>query len=236
MFQTVSRLSAPCVKFGPSIRATVIIEPGEAQRLETELKGGSAYSVWNRGGDPSSIGQNEGMDGFLRIVKEGGGQANVVAFDHDGSEATDEHNISFNFRGLDGGAAGRADGMSFLLVPTEDYGTEGADTIEFGPHEEPNLLGAFGIGFDTFNNDNAAQDEPEDMPNTGNHVSIHFDGEKLLQENFELEDFDLVTSDPDVWHNAEIKISGDEFSLTITDGVDGSEHIISEFHHRPFGH
>ena len=36
-------------------------------------------------------------------------------------------------------------GMSFLLVPTDQYGEEGADTIDFGPHEEPNLAGAFGI-------------------------------------------------------------------------------------------
>jgi hypothetical protein len=193
------------------------------------LKGGSQYQSWNKAGNPPAVTQQSGMDGFLRIVREAGSQANVVAFDYDGSEASAEHSISFDFRGLDGGQAGRADGMSFLLVPTDLYGEEGAEPlVNFDPHEEPNLAGAFGIGFDTFNSDADAQDDPEGMPNVGNHVSVHFDGLKLSQSDLDITDFDLVTNDPNVWHHADLQINGDDFVLTLIDGVDGSEYVISE--------
>ncbi len=63
------------------------------------------------------------------------------------------------------------------------------------------------------------------MPNVGNHVSVHFDGTKLTQENFDLADIDLVTTDADVWHTASISIVGDDLSVIITDGTDGSQHV-----------
>ena len=218
--------SRPMKSFRPRSESRPGQQPGEP-----ELKGGSPFDVWNRGGSASSVtpeGDPDTMEGFLRITREAGSTSNVVGFDWDGSEANENMTIDFDWRGLTTPGSNRADGMSFLLVPTEQYGEEGADTIEFGPHEEPNLAGAFGIGFDTFNNDNAPQDDPEGMPDVGNHVSVHYDGTKLLQEDYTLEEFDIVTDDPDVWHHAKVEISGDDVTITLTDGSDGSEHVISE--------
>ncbi len=216
---------------GDIIRATIEVKPGAAASLDPpSLLGGSPYTIWNRSGLRPELIQvgNTGTQGYLRVAPEAGGVANVIAFAHDGSAASDEYHVSFDFRGLSEEGS-RADGMSFLLVPVETYGAEGAETIAFGPHEEPSLAGAFGVGFDTFNSDGDAQDEPEGRPNVGNHVSIHFDGAKLSQTNFDpTEDLDLVTTDPTVWHNALIDIKGDTLSVTITDGADASVHVITE--------
>ena len=209
--------------------ATIIQKPGTDELSEPVLSGGSAYQSWNRSGAGPELvqgGEPPSTDGFLRVVPEAGGSANVVAFDYAGSDPDGDFSTSFNFRGLDE-AGTRADGMAFMLVPTELYDEEGAELIEFGPHEEPNLAGALGIGFDTFNNDNAAQDDPEEMPNVGNHISVHFDGEKLLQYNLDIEEeIDLVTDDANLWHTAEAFISGDNLTLIVTDGADDSEHVI----------
>ncbi len=133
--------------------------------------------------------------------------------------------LRFNFRGLNEND-NRADGMSFLLVPTDVYGETGATTIDFGPHEEANLTGAFGLSFDSYN---PGTDPADDLENltvpTGNHVSVHFDGLKLSQTNFALEDWDFVTDDPAVWHRTDVAINGDNVEIVITDGVDGSQHI-----------
>lgn len=209
--------------------ATVIVTPGTDEIMSPELKGGSQYQIWNRSGaDPEliQVGDAPSMEGYLRVAPEAGGVANVVAFDYAGSDPEAEYSASFNFRGLNENG-NRADGMSFLLVPTDTYDEEGAETIDFGPHEEPNLAGALGIGFDTFNNDAADQDEPEEMPDVGNHISVHYDLEKLTQFNLDIVDeMDLVTDDPEVWHTAELFVSGDQMTLVLTDGADGSEHII----------
>ena len=210
------------------ITTIVEITPGDDVNLNPPvLTGGSAYSVWNRGGPASAlvqVGAPGTTEGYLRVVAEAGSTSNVVAFDHDGSGASDEYHATFNFRGLTVDGT-RADGMSFLLVPVETYGETGATTIDFGPHEEPNLAGAVGVGFDTFNNDADPQDDPEGANPVGNHVSVHFDGGKLSQENFDRTELDLVTADPNVWHTAQIDIAGDLLSVVITDGVDGSQHI-----------
>jgi hypothetical protein len=211
------------------ITATIVASPGEAANTQVVLKGGSAYSVNTFGGRPSEliqVGGPESMEGYLRIVEEATGVTNLVAFDYDGSGASNEYNISFEFRGLTEDGT-RADGMSFVLAPVELYGETGASQIPaFTPAmEEPNLAGAFGVGFDTFNSDADAQDDPEGMANIGNHVSIHFDGAKLAQENLATSDVNLVTNDPNVWHTASITISGDDVSVIVTDGVDGSEHV-----------
>ena len=133
----------------------------------------------------------------MRIVPEATGIQNVVAFDYDGSGANEKIQASFDFRGLtvDGS---RADGMSFLLVPTELYDETGAELITLAISEEANLPGAFGFSIDTWNTDADAQDDPEGTPNVGNHVSIHFDGAKLAQNKFQsAADWDIVTTRSD---------------------------------------
>ncbi len=127
------------------IQTTVLMTPGEDAGTQVPvLKGGSPYSTFNQGGRVSEIiqvGGADSMDGHLRIAEEAAGVVNTIAFDYDGSGAHNEYNISFEFRGFSEDTT-RADGMSFLLVPTDLYDETGADLINFGPHEEPNLAGA----------------------------------------------------------------------------------------------
>ena len=212
------------------ITASIIVTPGQGGGItQPELIGGSPYSAWNKSGAAPSlvqVGGEASTEGYLRIAEESGSVANVVAFDYDGSEATADTVATFNFRGLTSPGSNRADGMAFLLVPTELYDDTGADLIDFGPHEEPNLAGALGVGFDTFNNDGADQDAPEGNPNVGNHISIHYDGEKLAQFDLDIDDFDLVTEDADVWHTAEVFVSGDQLTVVLTNGDDDSTVVV----------
>ena len=217
---------------GEPINVTVLVNPG-TQNLGPELKGGTGFSVSNRAGNPSHLVDQGNMDAYLRLVDEAGGQLNIVAFDWDGEPAWPELHAHFNFRGFSEEPS-RADGMSFLLVPTSTYGETGADQIpSFGAPggvEEPNLAGAFGVGFDSFNNDAAPQDDPEGMASIGNHVSIHWDENKVAQTNLSLDDFDIVTTDPDVWHTAEVWLKhvddGTLATVVLTDGADGSVHVV----------
>ncbi len=213
------------------ITTQIIVTAGDPLDFtQPVLKGGSPYAVSNRSGAPSILVQDGGdgsMDGHLRVAEEADSVFNVMAFDYDGSGASSEYHATFNFRGLTTPGSNRADGMSFLLVPVDQYGETGADDLNFSiAAEEPDLAGAFGVGFDTYNNDAAAQDDPEGMPDVGNHVSIYFDGAKEWQENLDITEMDLVTADPEVWHTARIDIVGDDVAVVLTDGSDGSEHVV----------
>ncbi|MCA9214076.1 MAG: hypothetical protein KDB27_13485 [Planctomycetales bacterium] len=195
------------------------------------LIGGSPYATSNQTGRASELiqqGGEESTEGYFRIARESPDTANVMAFDWDNSSSTENKTTaSFDFRALDSDGIRSQGGFAVLLLPTNEYGETGANFGDFGPYEDPNLQGALGIGFDTFNNDIEPQDEPEGMAPVGNHVSVHFDGEKLSQENFERAEFDLVTDDPGVWHRSEISIDGDDFTLTLIDGVDGTRHTLT---------
>ena len=210
------------------INATIEVTPGAEQVNFPELINGSPYTIRNTGGGmlPQliQVGAGNSQEGYLRIVPESTGIQNVVAFDYDGSGANEKMQASFDFRGLtvDGS---RADGMSFLLVPTSQYDETGADLITLGVSEEANLAGALGFSIDTWNTDADPQDDPEGHPNIGNHVSIHFDGTKLAQTNFDrATEWDAVTSDPSIWNHAQLNVDGDDVQIVITDGVDGSVH------------
>ena len=69
------------------------------------------------------------------------------------------------------GDFGGADGHSFILLNTANFGTSGALTANF-IEEAPNLAGSFGVGFDTFNS--GAVDG-----NAQQSVSLHFNGSQV---------------------------------------------------------
>ncbi len=210
--------SAFPLETGEPINVTVIVTPGSD--LTPTLDGGSSFT--SRG----SVALTEGPGGndFMRLAPEVGSQLGIIAF-NDTVSAPEIH-ASFNFRALNGDGT-RADGMSFLLAPATTY--PDADSIPNygapGGVEEANLAGAFGVGFDTFNNDVDPQDDPEGMPSVGNHVSVHFNDAKVSQTDFALADFDILTDDPEVWHTANIVINGDNVTVELIDGTDGSEHL-----------
>ncbi len=170
-------------------------------------------------------------DAFLRAAPEVGSQSNLCVFDKT-SDDTAIIEARFQYRGLDGGAAGRADGGSFLLFDTTMWGDTGGDQfMDFVPWEEPNLAGTIGVGFDTFSNDTTGDTEgvanPE--PNVGNHVSLNWNGSVIVAQRFDREtEIDLVNG---VFNECFVRFvqtdGGTEVAFRIVDGTDGSVHGLS---------
>ena len=214
-----------------------------------ELVGGTPYTVANPGTDPGPTLINDGpaggqQPGHLELSTEATGQHNFVAFDQTSNQWTNIR-ASFDFRisDLNGN---HADGMGFVLVPTDIYGDSGNLTEEGGgwnPAEEPHLAGALGIGFDTFNNDfgiasegcptegdtDLVCEEPGNGERRANHVSLHWDGsvnaDHIDQVVLSLDEFDLANGE---WNRVDLQVdeTGDGMVVTldITDGSDGSVH------------
>jgi len=222
------------------------IEPPEV--VPPEIVGGTPFTLVEFGSSPGPEilpsegvapggGEPEEADGFARLAHEVGSQIGLLAFDQT-SDSTGSIEARFLFRGLDEGQAGRADGASFLLLDVATYGDIGADLIpNANPWEDPNLAGAFGVGFDTFNNntDDGGNDGiASPSPNVGNHLSLHWDGARVAVAGLPLAEMDLVNNE---WNFVTIEIAeseggldtpGSSITVAIEDGTDGSEHIVFE--------
>jgi hypothetical protein len=221
------------------------IEPPEI--VPAEPLGGTPFTFVQFGSNPppqvlrsaegGPAGDFEEAEGFARLAHEAGGQIGLLAFDQT-SDRTEEIEARFLYRGLDGGLSGRADGAGFLLLDVFTYGETGADLIpNANPWEDPNLAGAFGVGFDTFNNnvDEFGNDGIASPGlNVGNHMSLHWNGERIAVEGIPREELDLVNNE---WNFVTIEIFeaegvgaggvlGSVVTVAIEDGTDGSEHII----------
>jgi hypothetical protein len=212
------------------------------------LVGGTPFAVTQAGSDPPPRVINDGaaagvQPGHLQLSDEVGNQHNFVSFDKTSDDAT-RIDASFKFRLRDGNG-NFADGMAFVLAPTDQYGdtgelTEGA--APWNPAEEPNLAGGLGVGFDTFNNDNilGSNNEGEGCPVEGtpceepgnasrrsNHISLHWDGEPVADfAIIPTEEFDLIG---DEFHEMTVLYEevpeGARVTVAIVDGTDGSVHV-----------
>lgn len=168
----------------------------------------------------------DAFDGFLRLTHEIPGEQNAVAFDNSSPGNYDRIRAEFDFRMTDNGAGGQGGGLSFAMLPTNIYGEAGPlPQTDLGA--EPNLFGAFGVGFDTFNN-------PEDncfdcLDDRANHVSLHFDGQQLGESRRVDPELELNFVNGQ-WNTAVIEMEdvgeGALVSLSVIDGSDGSEHQI----------
>ncbi len=206
------------------------VDPVEPQLPEPT--GGTGYQLLHLGSNPApqissdlpAPEEEEVRDGFLRLTHEVGSQAGLIVFDVT-SDETDEITANFLLRGSTIEGSNRADGASFLLLDTEVYGEDEVFWDGFRIFEEPNLVGAFGVGFDTFNNNGGGDGVETPEPNIGNHVSLHWNGELVAVERFDREDIDLVANE---FHEVRVALldEGGSFtvSVSIVDGADGSEH------------
>jgi hypothetical protein len=162
-------------------------------------------------------------DGIFRLASEVPNQQNAIAFDRTAGTPGPVIVAEFDFR-ISNQADDSADGLAFLLLSTELHGDSGPLKQFVG--EEPNLSGAFGVGFDTFDNDE------EDCPalcldRRANHVSLHWDGQQVGDiQRLDRRRLDLVNG---TWNHASIRLEqvarGAEVTVTIKDGSDGSEHV-----------
>jgi hypothetical protein len=186
---------------------------------------GTPFAVSQFGSYPGSViapgPANQLFGGFLRLTTQTGNQNNTIAFDQTAGRSR-QIDAEFDVRISDPGCcSGQADGLSFLLIPTEVYDNTGPLPVPVG--EEPNLAGAFGVGFDTFDNDE------EDCPTNctdrrANHVSLHWDGAQVGQVAV----INPVTLDlaNGQFNRVNLRITeqgnGSSVTVSITDGVSGN--------------
>ena len=172
-------------------------------------------------------------DGHLRITPELGGNNNSAGFEQTHGNAPSIV-ANFDARIRDVNQTGREDGMAFVLLDVDTYGSDGMAPFPAGfVAEEPNLASGFGLGFDTFDNDEDGFFDPDGCGNGGacvdrvsNHVSLHWNGQNLGDNLFvDPAELDFGSGD---YHNFNISIDevagGSNVSLTVIDGSDGSVH------------
>ena len=206
------------------------------------LLGGTPYSVARYGTAPDpSLVQGNGpdlTDGFVRVAQQSGSQFNSIAFDKTADTMEDTVTAEFDFRIWDeADISGSADGFSFLLVPTDVYDDAGPIPT-MGAAEDPVLAGAFGIGFDTYDNDEEGGVDPDNGCGAGgacvdrraNHVSLYWDGQMVGDFAWiDRDEFALVN---DTWNHATVTLEqaegGANVSLLVTDGTNGQLHTIFE--------
>ncbi len=205
------------------------------------LVGGTPFEDFQSGSLPPVQLINDGgapgpQPGHLQLTANTGGQGNSIAFDKT-SDTADQIDATFKFRIDDSG--NNADGMSFLLLSADTYGDNGP--LEAGFSEEPNLEGALGIGFDTFDNDEEGDEtrvDPIDEDGCGdigacldrraNHISLHWDGAEVVPAHrIDPAELDLVNNE---WNDVTVLATevegGMNVSVIVTDGSDGSVHVV----------
>lgn len=202
--------------------------PSSAATTQTFDSGGTSYQIGNYQTLPVGPGApgvtSGGPNGnFFRLtdntVNGSTGSRTAIAFPLTDSGARPKLIANFDFN-LNTLINGGGDGFCFLLLPTAVYGTNGLPTENFSEDtrfEEPNLAGALGIGFDTFNNSAEGLFDPN-----GNHVSIHFDGQFLQAVN---PGFTLANGK---WNRAALEIDfvAGTLTLVIIEHVFGASPVI----------
>lgn len=159
---------------------------------------GTTYTLTNFTGDPASLESGGPTGNFIRLAHETNDNLNTIAFDLTApgfnltvpAPGTYLRIIAdFDFRISNGDA----DGFGFVLLNTGNFGTTGA-----GPQmsEEPSLASSFGVGFDIFYN--SENDDPND-----NHISLHFDGNRLAAFAMDPNTFNLKDGS---FHHARVTV------------------------------
>ena len=137
--------------------------------------GGTAYELAQNNVNPPPTITAAGPTGnFLRLASATAQQnVNTIAFAKSDAGTYKLITAEFDFR-----ITGQADGLGFALLDTFTWGQAGAIAVIGQFYQEPSIAASLGVGFDVFNNA-----ETGDL--NANHVSIHFNGQKL-------QDFDAV--------------------------------------------
>src|SRR5262245_35946355 len=129
--------------------------------------GGTPFTLTQHAGSFTPVVLPGGPSGsFLRLTAIGvGGTINTIACRRTLVGGFVSVTADWDFRISPGLDTLGADGFSFVLLSSADFGTTGAAPSFF---EEPDLTNSFGAGFDTF--DNGGNDVSD------NHVDLHFNG------------------------------------------------------------
>jgi hypothetical protein len=139
------------------------------------------------------------LDGQYQLTHSSEALHNSIAFDKTFGTLGDGHQIigSFDIKIVNDPGDATADGMSFMLIDTSQYGTTGPLPVGSffppGTAEDPNFPGVIGLGFDTFDNDeDFAAGDPTGCPpvpgdptrcveRRANSISVHNGNQKAQQ-------------------------------------------------------
>ncbi|MDZ4783830.1 MAG: PEP-CTERM sorting domain-containing protein [Planctomycetia bacterium] len=198
--------------------------------------GGTPWTAVQNGSAPAArVNPSPGgtdTDAFMRISAQIPGQNNTIAFDKTADTVGESIKVDVDFRLFDeGGAGGNADGMSMMIVDTGIHGDTGPLVGFSGVSEEPNLTGALGLAFDTFDNFPVPGGPSEEgRPTEGaraNHVSLHWNGALVQLEVLDIAEFDLTSN---TFDHASMQVDfvpgGGNVSLSFLDSSNGNAETV----------
>jgi len=161
--------AAPLLHLGALLGCLLAAPMARADTTQNFDAGGTAYELAVNNILPAPAIVAGGPTGnFLRLVHASTqGNVNTVAFAKSDTGAYKLITADFDFR-----ITGTGDGFSFALLDTFTWGQAGAIAVAGEFYQEPNIAKSLALGFDIFNNT-----ETGDL--NGNHVSLHFDGQRL---------------------------------------------------------
>ena len=140
----------------------------------------STFDQFGAGDAPRILGGGPTGD-FLRLINRQNSQNNSVSYDLTDPGQFSSVDASFHFSANNGNSA--ADGFSFTLAPTGEFGTMGTGvpwgTPGFAVAEEPNRGGVFAVGFDLWQGIN----EISGHWNGRNQVSVNPDPNATVDLN-----------------------------------------------------
>jgi hypothetical protein len=113
----------------------------------------------------------DGGTGMITLTTASNGQNNQIAFDRSDAGTFASSNFSFTFQVTPTTAT--ADGFSVLYYPTSTGGITGAVPAFTG--EEPNVAGAIGFAFDTWNNAEVGGISDSNL----SQIALHWNGAVL---------------------------------------------------------
>lgn len=156
-------------RFGAVVGLCVLASGAGADTVQNFDAGGTAFELAQNNVNPAPAVTPGGPTGnFLRLASASAQQnVNTVAFTKSDAGTYKLITAEFDFR-----ITGQGDGMSFALLDTFTWGQAGAIAVIGQFYQEPSIAASLGVGFDVFNN-------VENGDLNGNHVSIHFNGQKL---------------------------------------------------------
>ncbi|MBV9864566.1 MAG: hypothetical protein JO316_04400 [Abitibacteriaceae bacterium] len=136
--------------------------------------GGAPYHLITGGKQTPRI-----LNGALRLLDGAPDQAHVVVFDRKARGLYSHITATWKMRLLPG-----ADGASFMLLNTRQYGTKGTpDFYGFQSWEEPTLPQAFAVGFDIYNppSENPFNADGNIYNRPQREISLHWNGAEIVK-------------------------------------------------------
>jgi hypothetical protein len=184
----------------------------QADTVQTFDGGGTPFVSNQFGSAPGPMVVGGGPTGnFMRLTQAINSQQNSIGFNRTDLGPFGQIVADWDFR-IGGGS--RADGYSIAFLNTANFGIAGPYPVPLsGVFEDPNIVGSFGVGFDTF--DNGLEGN--------NSITLHFNGTQRAQNMLPLGVFNLQNN---VFNHAHLEITpvgggGSNVSLVITPNIFG---------------